>query len=102
MSEYNDTLEDLMDEMAAEQGRVQVPVMRTFRVLLEDTNPQHPLYVQAHSFVISGKSARFYNYQAGTHEGRTMLVAYPVRALRPYVDVADVTSEVAVGSKGAN
>lgn len=80
------------------------PPMRTFKVVAERwveptmTIPDAAIYVDAHSVTCEGDTATFYVYRP---EG-VMLVAYAIRVLRPYLDIEDVSAQMATTSKTMN
>jgi hypothetical protein len=80
---------------------IQVPPMRTFRVLLEGYPQERPaVFVEAHSVTCDGDAAKFFVYRQTTHQGEQVLAAYSNRTLRPYLDVQDVTVDVPVVTNG--
>lgn len=86
-----------------------VPAMRTFRVIVEYHTPDYRankenrvVYIDAHSVSCEGESAHFYVYRITQTAEGPALAAYALRMLRPYLDVEDITQQIATGSKTMN
>lgn len=75
------------------------PPMRTFKVIL-DGRPD--VFVDAHSVTCKGKVAKFYTYRAQAVENVPILMAFCTRVLRPYLDLEDVSCQLAATSKAMN
>ena len=87
----------------ADAPEVVAPPMRTFRVVMDACiYGSHDLYVDAHSVTCEGDAAKFYAYKADRVENVPVLVAYCTRVLRPYLDIEDISSQLAATSTTLN
>jgi hypothetical protein len=107
MSGYEDDCSGGAGAVWADEAELtlKLPPMRTFRVIISTPSPygdRYTLYVDAHSVTCEGDAAKFYVYRVDSVSGTPVLAAYSTRTLRPYLDVEDVTAEVAATGKLLN
>jgi hypothetical protein len=84
----------------ADESTPTPPAMRTFKVVLDPMIPDQ--YVDAHSITCDGDAVKFYTYRVDRVEGVPMLLAFCTRVLRPYLDIEDISQQLAATSDKMN
>lgn len=108
MSDYDD--EQAGPAVWGDAPQPIAPPLRTFKVILDMLGraddevgwADAPAYIDAHSVTCEGDVAKFYTYRPQVIENVPVLVAFCLRVLRPYLDIEDVSEQLAQTSTSMN